>query len=141
MVGRPIAFRNPAGHAGLLETLRSLVASLTQFLESRVQLAARESKAAARHLLTLVACLIAAAVLSIFGYVFLIVFVVVELAHLLGVYWIWVALGLALLHFVAALCCLIIARGQVKRPILRETASVLKEDTEWLKNLDQTKRL
>ena len=140
MVGRPMPFRNPAGHAGLLQTLRSLVASLTQFLESRWQLAARESKAAVRHLLTLVACLIGAAVLSLFGYVFLIVFVIVEVAHLIGVSWIWVALGLALLHFVAALFCLIFARGQLKHPILRDTASVLKEDTEWLKNLDQTKR-
>ena len=34
---------------------------------------------------------------------------------------------------------LVIARGQTKRPIFRDTATVLKEDTEWLKNLDQTK--
>jgi uncharacterized membrane protein YqjE len=140
MVGRSMAFRNPAGHAGLFQTLRALVASLTQFLESRLQLAARESKAAVRHLVTLVACLIAAAVLSIFGYVFLIVFVIFEVARWIGVSWIWVALGLALLHFVAALFCLIIARGQSKHLTLRDTASVLKEDTEWLKNLDPTKR-
>ena len=140
MVGRPMPFRNPAGHAGLLETLRSLVASLAQFLESRVQLAARESKAAARHLLTLVVCCIAAAVLSLFGYVFLIVSVIFAIAHLLGVSWTWIALGVALIHFLAALCLLIFARLQVKHPILRETASVLKEDTEWLKNLDQRKR-
>ena len=135
-----MAFRNPAGHAGLLQTVRSLVASLTQFFESRLQLAARESKAAVRHVMTLVACFIAAAVLSVCGYVFLIVFVIFEVAHLIGVSWIWVALGLALLHFVAALFCLIVARGQLKHPILRETANVLKEDSEWLKNLDQAKR-
>jgi uncharacterized membrane protein YqjE len=135
-----MAFRNPAGHAGLFQTVRSLLASLTLFLESRLQLAARESKAAVRHLVTMVACLIAAAVFLLFGYVFLIVFVVFEVAHLIGVSWIWVALGLALLHFLAALSCLIFARGLLKHPILRETANVLKEDTEWLKNLDQTKR-
>ncbi len=141
MVGRPIPFRNPAGHAGLLDTLRSLVASLAQFLESRIQLAARESKAAARHLITIVVCLIAAAVLSLFGYVFLIVSVIFAIAHLIGVSWTWVALGLALLHFVVAISCLIFARVQLKHPIFRGTASVLKEDTEWLKNLDQTKPL
>jgi uncharacterized membrane protein YqjE len=139
MAGRSMPFRNPAGHAGLRQNLTSLVASLTQFLESRLQLAARESKAALLHLLTLVACMIAAAVLTLFGYVFLVIFAVVEVAHLIGISWVWAALAAALLHFVAALVCLLIARGQVKRPVLRETMSVLKEDTEWLKNLDQTK--
>lgn len=139
MAGRPMPLRNPAGHGGLRQNLISLIASLTQFLESRLQLAAGESKAALFHLLTLVGCVIAALVLLILGYVFLIVFAIVWIAHLIGVSWIWTALGLAFLHFVAALLCLIVAQRQVKRPIFRETASVLKEDTEWLKNLDQTK--
>jgi hypothetical protein len=51
------------------------------------------------------------------------------------------ALILALLHFAAALICLVIVRWEAKRPMFRDTATVLKEDTEWLKNLDQTKRL
>jgi uncharacterized membrane protein YqjE len=140
MVSRPAPSRNPSGHAGLIQTLRSLLASLTQFLESRLKLVTRESKAALVHLVTAVACLAAAAVFSLCGYVFLIVFITFELAHQLKVSWIWVALGLALLHFVAAFFCLMIARGRLKHPILRDTASVLKEDTEWLKNLDQTKR-
>ncbi len=138
-VGRPMLFRNPAGHSGLIPNLTSLVASLTQFLESRLKLAARESKQAIRHLVTLVASLIAALVIFAFGYVFLIVFLVAEVAHLLNISWFWIALVLALLHFMAALFCLLIARGQIKHPIFRETADVLKEDTEWLKNLDQTK--
>ena len=139
-MGRPMPLRNPAGHAGLFQTLRALVASLTQFLESRLKLAARESKAALFHVVAAVACLVAAAVFMICGYVFLIVFVIFEVAHLLEVAWIWVALGLALLHFVAALLCLAIARGQAKHLTFPDTVSVLKEDTEWLKNLDQTKR-
>jgi uncharacterized membrane protein YqjE len=141
MVSRPIPLRNPAGHVGLLPTLRSLVASLAQFLESRLQLAARESKAAARHLLMLAAFCIAAAVLSIFGFVFLIVSIIFSIAHFFGISWTWVALGAALIHFLVAICFVIFARQQVKHPILRETANVLKEDTEWLKNLDQTKPL
>ena len=140
MAGRPMPLRNPAGHAGLLQTLRALVASLTQFLESRLKLAARESKAALLHLVAALACLMGAAVFSVCGYVFFIVFVIFEVAHLLKVSWFWVALGLALIHFVAGLLCLVIARGQAKHLVLRETANVLKEDTEWLKNLDQTKR-
>lgn len=132
-------FRNPAGHRGLRRNLNSLVASLTQFVESRIKLAARESKAAVRHLVVVLVCVIAALILSLLGFVYLIVFAIVGIAHLLDIHWIWVALVVALLHFAIALVCLIIARGNLKHPILRDTASVLKEDTEWLKNLDQKK--
>ena len=89
----------------------------------------------------LVACCIAAAVLSLFGYVFLIVAVVFADRAFFRISWTWVALVLALLHFADAVACLVIARKQVKHPIFRDTANVLKEDTEWLKNLDQTKPL
>jgi uncharacterized membrane protein YqjE len=139
MAGRPMPFRNPAGYSGLRENLIALIASLTQFLQSRLQLAAQESKAAGKRVVTIVACAIVAAVLSLIGAIFLIVFIIVGIAHLLHVSWIWVALVVALLHFAAALLCLIIARAQVKHPLFRETKSVLKEDTEWLKNLDQKK--
>lgn len=139
MADRPMPFRNPAGHAGLRQNLSSFVASLTQFLQTRLQLAAREGKDALRHVVTMVAALVAAAVLLLFGYVFLIAFVVAGVAHLIGISWIWTALIVALLHFGGALFCLIIVRAQVKHPMFTDTALVLKEDTEWLKNLDQTK--
>lgn len=133
-------FRNPAGHAGLRQNIASFIASLTQFIQSRLQLAVRDSKAAAGHLVAMVVCGIAAALLVLFGYIFLLIFAIVGLAHLIGISWIWMALILALLHFAGALFCLIIARANAKHPMFRDTASVLKEDTEWLKNLDQTKR-
>ena len=85
----------------------------------------------------IVTCAIIAAMLSLIGSIFLIVFAIVGIAHLLQISWIWVALVVALLHFAGALLCLIIARAQVKHPVFPETKSVLKEDTEWLKNLDQ----
>ncbi|MEO8439647.1 MAG: phage holin family protein [Spartobacteria bacterium] len=135
----PVLFRNPAGHAGLRQNAKSLIASLTQFVESRVKLAAQESKSAVRYLVTMLVCVVAALVLTLLGFVFLMVFAVVGIAYLLGVWWIWVVLGLALLLFAIALLCLIIARGNLKHPFLRDTTTVLKEDTEWLKNLDQTK--
>ncbi len=136
----PVPFRNPAGHGGLGQNFKSLIASLTQFLSSRLQLASRESKGAVRHLLIVLVCAVAALVLSLLGFVYLMVFAIVGIAHLLGISWIWVALVVALIHFGIALLCLIIARGNLKHPFFRETTTVLKEDTEWLKNLDQTKR-
>ena len=132
-------FRNPAGYPGLRANLVALVSSGARFLESRLTLASKEAKRAVLHLVTLVACLVAAAVLVMTGYVFLIVFAIVGVAHLIGISWIWTALIVALLHFSGALLCVIIARGQLKRPVFHDTAAVLKEDTQWLKNLDQTK--
>ena len=141
MAGRPMPFRNPAGHAGLRQNLTSLVASLTQFFQSRLQLAARESKAAVAHLVILVACGVAAAVLLLFGYVFLLVFAIVGIAHLVRDF-----LDLDGAHPGAApfhrarLSVSSSPAGRSKHPMFRDTATVLKEDTEWLKNLDQTKR-
>ncbi len=137
MAGRPMPFRNPAGYSGLRENLTALIASIAQFLQSRVRLAAQESKAAGRRVAAIVVCSLLAAGCAMLGSVFLIVFAIVGVARLLHISWIWVALVVALLHFAAALFCLIIARAQVKHPLFRETKSVLREDTEWLKNLDQ----
>jgi len=138
-MGRPIPFRNPAGYRGLRENLTALLGSGAEFVQTRLELAARESKAALTRLLVLLGCLLGAAIFAIFAYLLLLAFAVCGLAYLLKVWWIWVALAVALLHFGAVLLCLIIARAQVKHPIFRETTSVLKEDTEWLKSLDQSK--
>jgi uncharacterized membrane protein YqjE len=138
-MGRPMPSRNPAGYAGLRENLVALFASLAQFLQSRLQLAAQESKAAARRVVVVIACALMAAALTVFGYVFFVVFAIVGIARLLGTSWLWVALAVALLHFAGALLCFVIARTQVKHPMFRETAGVLKEDSEWLKNFNKNK--
>ncbi|HEY2799336.1 MAG TPA: phage holin family protein [Chthoniobacterales bacterium] len=139
MANHPMPFRNPAGHKGLRANFGALVSSGTRFVESRLSLASKEAKSALLRVVTLVVCGIAALILMLTGYVFLIVFAIVGVAHLIGISWIWTALCVALIHFAGALFCLIIARGQVKHALFRDTAAVLKEDTEWLKNLDQTK--
>jgi uncharacterized membrane protein YqjE len=138
-MGRPMPLRNPAGYRGLRENLTALLGSFAEFCQTRLELAARESKAAMARLLVLFGCLVGAAIFSLSGYLFLLAFAVCGLAYLLKVWWIWVALGFALLHFGAALLCLIIARAQGKHPMFRETTSVLKEDSAWLKNLDESK--
>ncbi|HEY3600902.1 MAG TPA: hypothetical protein VGK72_03005, partial [Chthoniobacterales bacterium] len=66
--------RNPAGYSGLRENLLAFVGSLAQFFQSRFELAARDSKAAIGRLVIAIAGAIVAAVLSLFGYVFLLVF-------------------------------------------------------------------
>lgn len=128
--------RNPAGHAGLLENLLALASALTELFKARVALFAQDSKAALVHLLVLAACLVLALVLCVLGYVFVIASIVVGLAHLAGVSWLWTALAAAGAHFVIALILLVIARNRMIKPFFRATLTELKEDREWLKNLD-----
>jgi uncharacterized membrane protein YqjE len=130
--------RNPAGHAGLLENLLALASALTEFFESRFALVAQESKAALVQVLVLVSCLVLAVILFAFGYGFLIASVIAGLAHVAGISWLWITLAAAALHFVIGLILLLVARSRMIKPLFRATASELKKDREWLKNLDTT---
>ena len=138
-MGEPMRFRNPAGYRGLGANLTALLSSGAHFLESRLALATKEAKGAVKHLITLVACLVVALLLVSLAYLLLLVFAIVGIAHLIGISWIWMALVVALLHLGGAIVCVVIAKGQFKHPVFRDTAAVLKEDSEWLKNLDQSK--
>jgi len=140
MAGEASRSRNPAGHAGLLDSLLALVSALGAFLQSRGTLVVRESKAALAQLIVLAACLAVAIVLIAFGYVFLIVSAIVGVAHLARVSWLWIALIAAGLHFVGAIVFLIVARGRMKVPLFRATASELRKDREWLRELERTTR-
>jgi len=132
--------RNPAGHAGLLDNLLALASALAGFFETRFSLFSKESKAALVQMLGLAACLIAAVMLAAIGYIFLIVSAVAGLAHLAQVSWLWVALAAAGMHFLIAVVLLLVARSRMTKPLFRATASELRKDREWLKNLETTSR-
>ena len=140
MAGETMRFRNPAGHAGLLHNLVSLLNSVAGFLESRIALLAEESKTALVHVLILVGCLAAAAFLAVFGYVFLVASAVVGLAHASHISWVKMALMAAGLHFVLAFVLVMIARSRMHKSMFETTGTVLKKDREWLKNLDKENR-
>ena len=140
MAGETMRFRNPAGHAGLLHNLVSLLNSLAGFLESRLALLAAESKTALVHVLVLVACLGAAAFLGVFGYLFLVASAIAGLAHAFHVSWVKITLIAALLHFVLAFVCVMIARSRMHKSMFEMTGAELKKDREWLKNLDKESR-
>jgi uncharacterized membrane protein YqjE len=140
MAGEPMRFRNPAGHRGLLDSAFGTLNGLAAFLESRFELFAQESKSALVNVLVLVACLMGAALLVGLGFIFLLASAVAGLAQVLHISWLWVAVAIALLLFVLALLCIIIARAHMKKPMFRDTATELKKDREWLKNLGKTDR-
>ena len=137
MAGDTMRFRNPAGHAGLLHNLLALVNGLAGFLESRISLFAKDSKTALVHVIVLLGCLAGAAVLGLFGYVFLVASAIAGMAHGLHISWIWITLAAAGLHFILALVCLLIARSRMKESMFEATAAELKKDREWLKKLDK----
>jgi uncharacterized membrane protein YqjE len=140
MAGDTMRFRNPAGHAGLLHNLLALVNDLAGFLESRIGLFAKESKTALVQILVLVGCIVGAAVLALFGYVFLIASAIAGLAHALHVSWIWITLAAAVLHFILAVLCGLVARSRMKKAMFEATGAELKKDREWLKNLNKENR-
>lgn len=133
-------FRNPAGHAGLLNNLVALTNALAGFFETRVALFAQESKTALIHLLLLAAAAVAAMVLVMSGYVFLIVSVIFGIAHAAGISWIWIALGAAVLHFLLAAACGFFVKMRLTHPIFSASIAELKRDREWLKTLNKSKQ-
>lgn len=129
-------FRNPAGHAGLLNNLVSLANSLAGFFESRLGLFARESRGALLHLVLLAGAVVAALVLLVLGYIFLLVSAIFGIAHATGVSWVWLALAAAGLHFVLALGCGLFAKSQLTKPMFAASVAELKNDREWLKSIN-----
>jgi uncharacterized membrane protein YqjE len=140
MAGETMRFRNPAGHAGLLHNLVSLLNSLVGFLESRAALFARESKTALVHILVLVGCLLGAGLLAVFGYIFLVTSAIFGLSHALHLSWVKVALIAAGLHFLLAFVCVMIARSRMNKSMFEMTGVELKKDREWLKSLNKENR-
>ena len=130
--------RNPAGHSGLLDNALALISAFAEFFEIRFTLIAQESKSAALQIAILVGCVIGALVLCVMGYVFLIISAVMGLAHLLGISWPWVALIVAVLHFIIAGALLLVSRNRITKPMFRDTRDELKKDREWLKTLSQS---
>ncbi len=137
MAGDTMRFRNPAGHAGLLNNLVSLANTLAGFFESRIGLFARESKTALVHLLLLAAGLIGGLLLLAFGYVFLLVSAVFVIAHATGISWVWIAFGAGVLHLLLALGCALFAKAQLSKPMFKAIVAELKKDREWLKTVDK----
>lgn len=140
MAGETTRFRNPAGHTGLLDNLLALFNALAGFIESRLALFTKESKAALAQLLALLACLLAALLLFAFGYIFLLAAAIVAVARFTEVSWVTIALVAAGLHFLFALVCVLIARSMMTKRPFPELATELKKDREWLKNLGETSR-
>jgi uncharacterized membrane protein YqjE len=128
----PAAEVRPAPH-GVIPELVRLWGSFGRHIQSLLQLAGLETKEAALVGLRLVIFLAVAAVLSVFGYVLLLLFVAFLLAFIFGISWIWISLGLAVLHFVGVAICAILAKNCLQKPVFKATMAELRRDFEAMK--------
>ena len=119
---------------GVIPELVRFAGSSGRHVQGLLQLAGLESKEAALVGLRLLILIVAATVLAIFGYVLALFFVAFLLAIAFQISWIWISLGLAVLHFVAVAVCAILTWKYVRTPVFKATAAELKRDFEALKN-------
>src|SRR5947207_15960560 len=89
---------NPAGHAGLIDTVVGFVSALFFYVETRGALLAVESKALLLQVVAVLAFGIGALIAVVVAYIFIMASIVVGIAHARGESWTLVALCAALLH-------------------------------------------
>ena len=129
----PSADERETPQGALPEALR-FAGTFGRHVQGLVQLASIEGKEAAMVGVRLLALLIASVVLAIFGYVLILLFVAFLLAIVFGVYWLWISLGLALLHFVGLAICAFLVVKSLRSPFFRTTAAELRRDFDALKS-------
>jgi uncharacterized membrane protein YqjE len=100
-----------------------------------LQLASLETKEAALVGLRLLILLVVSIVCVAFGYLLALFFLAFLLAFAFGISWIWISLGLALLHFAVVAFCAISAKNYLRTPVFKATAVELKRDFEALRNI------
>lgn len=120
--------------AGFVRHALALLAGLSDYLKARLELAGLEAKEAGLHYVIILALLVGALVVAIFGYFFFCLALVFLIAWLFGDghAWIWVTFVFALLHFAAGAGCIFLAKGRFAEPMFAVTIDEFKKDKEWL---------
>jgi uncharacterized membrane protein YqjE len=122
---------------GVIPELMGFAGSFGRHVLGILQLAGLETKEAAFVGLRLLILLIAGVVFAIFGYLLALFFVAFLAAIAFNISWIWISLGLAVLHFGGVVVCAILAKNYLRTPVFKATAAELQRDFEELKNFKQ----
>src|SRR5471032_1513964 len=99
---------------GLWAELLSLSGSIGRHLQALVALAGVESKEAAAIYLRVAIAVGVGLVLALFGYLLLLLFVAFLLATVFHIAWMWIALGLGVLHLIGVAVCVFFVRGYLR---------------------------
>jgi uncharacterized membrane protein YqjE len=119
---------------GILAELLNFLSSFGEHVQALVALAGLESREAAGIYIRALIAVIAALVLLLIGYLLSLIFVAFALEVLFHWDWIWISLGLAVLHFLGVGGCLLYLKTRLKSPVFSATSSELKRDFAALKN-------
>lgn len=119
---------------GVLAELLNFLSSFGEHLQALVALAGLESREAAGVYVRALIALVVALILLVFGYLLALLFVAFAVAHLFAVAWIWIALGLAVLHFLGVAGCVFYLKTKLKSPVFTATSAELQRDFTALKN-------
>ncbi len=121
---------------GLFTGLLSLFGSFGRYFAALGALAGEEAHAAAALYLRLAIMLGAAIFFAAFGYILLLLFVAFLLAMVFHVGWIWILLGLTLLHLVVAFVCALHVKTHWRTPIFATTRAEILRDLQAMKSGD-----
>lgn len=123
-----------AADAGFFGHLSGYLSGLAAYSKARLQLAGLEAKEAAVHYIIIIALLIGALVIVVFGYLFLCMAIVFAIAALFESRhaWIGVTFGMALLHFGGAVALIFLAKNRFSAPMFTETLNEFHKDQQWL---------
>lgn len=119
--------------AGFMRHTLAIVSAFLDYLKARLQLAGLEAKEASVHYLIIIALLIGALVVVVFGYFFVCLAVIFLIAWLCGEgALVWATFGMAVLHFAAAAAAAYFAKVKFADSMFTVTFDEFKKDQEWL---------
>jgi uncharacterized membrane protein YqjE len=125
------AASSAAGSGPLAAALRYF-GSILRYFTALAGLAQTEAKEAAVVYFKVAAYLVMGLIFLIFGYIFFILFLAFLLAVTFGVNWIWIILGLVIIHFAMMFLCAYLAREAFRSPVFVATVAELRKDMETM---------
>jgi len=84
--------------------------------------------------------MLVALVLALFTYLLMLLFVAFLLATVFQIAWMWIALGLGVLHLLGVAGCVLYAKGYLRSPVFVETSTELRKDFNALKDFKGSRR-
>jgi uncharacterized membrane protein YqjE len=123
----------PAESRGVAAEAMRLFGSITRHLQSMSALAGLEGKEALGLYLRMAIAIGAALFFLAFGYVFMLLFAAFAIAHFFHVDWVWISLGLAILHLLGAVAGGLYVKKKSATPVFRGTMEEIRRDVAALR--------
>jgi len=121
-----------ADRVGFSEYLLDLLSSTLSYLKARFELAGIEGREALAAYGKVAVLLAGALVVALFGYIFLWIGIVAAIATFADLFWGWIVIGVAILHFIAAAGLAAAAKAKWGSPVFPVTLQEFRKDQEWL---------